>query len=50
VLKDPDIIARLALDGATPVGNTPQAFARDLREETQRWAKVIKAANIKVTQ
>ena len=50
VLKQPDIIARLALDGATPAGNTPRQFAEELREETQRWAKVIKAAGIKVTQ
>ena len=50
VLKDQDIITRLALDGATPVGNTPQAFGKSLREETERWAKVIKTANIKVVQ
>jgi tripartite-type tricarboxylate transporter receptor subunit TctC len=48
VLKQSDIIARLALDGATPAGDSPQAFAQSIREETQRWAKVIKAANIKV--
>ena len=48
VLSDPDIIARLALDGAIPVGNTPQAFARELREETDKWAQVIKAAGIKM--
>jgi tripartite-type tricarboxylate transporter receptor subunit TctC len=50
ILKHPDIIARLALDGATPSGITPQRFGEELREETQRWAKVIKAAGIKVTQ
>ena len=50
ILKQPDIIARLALDGATPSGITPQRFAEELREETQRWAKVIKAAGIKLTQ
>lgn len=50
VLKQPDIVARLAFDGATPNGITPQQFARELREETERWAKVIKAAGIKVAQ
>lgn len=50
VLKQPDIAARLALDGATPSGITPQQFGRDLREETERWAKVIKAAGIKLAQ
>ena len=48
VLKLPDIVTRLALDGATPAGITPQRFGEELREETARWAKVIKAAGIKV--
>jgi tripartite-type tricarboxylate transporter receptor subunit TctC len=48
VLAEPDIVARLALDAALPVGNTPQAFAQELREETAKWAKVIKEANIRM--
>jgi tripartite-type tricarboxylate transporter receptor subunit TctC len=48
VLADADIVARLAVDGASPLGNTPQAFARELREETDKWAQVIKAAGIKM--
>ncbi len=48
VLNQPDIIARLAQDGASPVGNTPQAFAQEIRSETAKWAKVIKDANIKM--
>ena len=47
VLKQPDIIARLAQDGASALGNTPQAFAQEIRNETAKWAKVIKDANIK---
>jgi tripartite-type tricarboxylate transporter receptor subunit TctC len=47
VLNQPDIIARLAQDGASVVGNTPSAFALELRNETAKWAKVIKDANIK---
>ena len=47
VLKQPDIIARLARDGGTPIGNTPQAFAQEIRSETAKWAKVIKDADIK---
>ena len=48
VLNQPDIIARLAQDGASPVGNTPQAFAQEIRNDTAKWAKVIKDANIKM--
>jgi len=48
VLNHPDILARLALDGATPVGNTPEAFAKENRDDIARFAKIIKAANIKM--
>ena len=48
VLNEPDIVARLALDGASPVGNTPQEFAREIRDDIEKWAKVIKDANIKL--
>lgn len=47
-LKDPEIIAAFARDGATPVGNTPQAFAQYIRDEIAASAKLIKAAKIKV--
>ena len=33
--------------GATPIGGTPEQFAEHLRKETEKWAKVIKAAGIK---
>lgn len=46
VLQLPDILSRLAADGALPVGNTPEVFAREIRDDIVRWAKVIKAANI----
>lgn len=48
VLKHPDILAQFALDGAYAIGNTPEAFAQEIREEIARWAKVIKDANIKL--
>jgi tripartite-type tricarboxylate transporter receptor subunit TctC len=47
VLNQPDIVARITQDGGTPVGNTPQKFAREIRDETAKWAKVIKDAGIK---
>lgn len=48
VLSHPDIIAQLAADGASPIGNTPQAFGKEIRDDIARWAKVIKAADIKL--
>ena len=47
VLNLPDIVSRITQDGGIPVGNTPQAFAQEIRSETAKWAKVIKDANIK---
>jgi tripartite-type tricarboxylate transporter receptor subunit TctC len=48
VLQQADIRAQLALDGASPVGNTPQAFAQEIRDDIARWARVIKDAGIKL--
>jgi tripartite-type tricarboxylate transporter receptor subunit TctC len=48
VLAQPDLIAHFAADGSYPIANTPQEFARELREEIARWAKVIRDANIKL--
>ena len=48
VLNQPDLQAQFALDGATPVGNTPQQFAQEMRDDIAKWAKVIKDANIKL--
>jgi tripartite-type tricarboxylate transporter receptor subunit TctC len=48
VLALPEVIAQLASDGASPVANTPQAFAKEIRDDIVKWAKVIKDANIKM--
>lgn len=48
VLSDPEILAGFARDGASAVGNTPQAFGQEIRDDIAKWAKVIKAANIKL--
>jgi tripartite-type tricarboxylate transporter receptor subunit TctC len=47
VLNQPDIVARITQDGGMPVGNTPQKFAQEIRDETAKWAKVIKDAGLK---
>ena len=47
VLKQPDIVARITQDGGMPVGNTPIRFAQEIRDETAKWAKVIKDAGLK---
>jgi tripartite-type tricarboxylate transporter receptor subunit TctC len=47
-LKSPEIAQRLPEFSAEAVGGTPQATAAYMREEIERWHKVIKAANVKV--
>ena len=42
----PDVKERLAAIGFTPVANTPDAFAAELKREVARWAKVIADAKI----
>jgi tripartite-type tricarboxylate transporter receptor subunit TctC len=48
VLKQPDLVSILALEGGSVVGNTPQAFGQEIRDDIAKWAKVIKDANIKM--
>ena len=42
VLLSDDFKVKLAQQGMVPVANTPAEFAAAIREESQRWAKVIK--------
>jgi tripartite-type tricarboxylate transporter receptor subunit TctC len=43
----PDTRKRLHEQGAEPVGNTPEEFDRQLREEIARWAEVVKVSGAK---
>jgi tripartite-type tricarboxylate transporter receptor subunit TctC len=38
---------KLAQDGAEPVGNSPEEFDRQLRDEVARWAEVVKVSGAK---
>ena len=44
----PDLRERLASLGAEPVGGTPADLANAMRADTQKWAKVVKEAGVKV--
>jgi len=39
--------ARLAAIGGEPLPGTPAEFGRLIAEETEKWAKVVRAAGIK---
>ena len=46
-LADPAMLARLAAIGGEPLPGTPAAFAALIAEETEKWAKVVRAAGLK---
>jgi tripartite-type tricarboxylate transporter receptor subunit TctC len=47
-LADPKIKARIAQLGGEPTPMTPAEFGKLLADETEKWAKLVKAANISV--
>ena len=46
-LTDAKIRTRLADMGGTPLTGTPADFGKLIADETEKWGKVIRAANIK---
>ena len=48
ILRDPEMIRRLQVEAADPVGSTPAAFTAFMVEEIARWTKVAREAKIKI--
>jgi tripartite-type tricarboxylate transporter receptor subunit TctC len=48
VLHSPFVKERYAVLGIEPVGNSPEAFGAQVREDLARWEKVVRAANVRV--
>jgi tripartite-type tricarboxylate transporter receptor subunit TctC len=47
LLAGRELQQRLASEGAVAVGNTPTEFAAYIRSETEKWTRVVKAAQIR---
>jgi tripartite-type tricarboxylate transporter receptor subunit TctC len=47
VLQIPIVRTRLTEEGGDVVGSTPEPFAAYTALETETWAKVVKAANVR---
>jgi len=45
-LESPEIRDRLTAIGADPVGSTSEEFAALLKAETEKWARVVRGANL----
>lgn len=46
-LQFPDVVSRLSMDGATPVGNSAAEFGTYIRTELVKWATVVKTSGAK---
>jgi tripartite-type tricarboxylate transporter receptor subunit TctC len=46
MLRVPDVREALLANGTDPVGSTPEEFARHLRNEIDKWAKVVQASGL----
>lgn len=46
-LADPKVLARIAALGGIPMAMTPPEFGKFIADETEKWAKVVKASGIK---
>jgi len=47
VLREPDVAAKLALQGTTAAGGTPEAFKALIATEIRNWKEVARKADIK---
>jgi tripartite-type tricarboxylate transporter receptor subunit TctC len=47
ILQTAEVRERFVADGGDAVGNTPEEFARYIRSEIDKWARVAKTAGIK---
>ena len=47
-IRSPDVAKRLDELSAEPVASTPDASARFMREEVERWGSLIKAAGVRL--
>ncbi|HEY4579628.1 MAG TPA: tripartite tricarboxylate transporter substrate binding protein [Candidatus Acidoferrales bacterium] len=43
-LRSPDVVQRLAADGSTPVGSSPEEFGAKIKSEIAKWRKLVKDA------
>ncbi|MDX3904486.1 MAG: tripartite tricarboxylate transporter substrate binding protein [Pigmentiphaga sp.] len=48
IVKSPDLTARMAQLGMEAVGSTPDQYAALIDAEIDKWARVVKAAGIKI--
>jgi len=48
-IRQPDVRERLISNGLDPVGDSTQEFTTFVGNELEKWARVVKQANIKIS-
>lgn len=48
LLRSPDVLERFKVQGIDVIGGTPAEFAAYLKQDVAKYAKLVKAANIKI--
>jgi tripartite-type tricarboxylate transporter receptor subunit TctC len=44
IVQSPEVAGRLQKEGSEPIGSTPDEFARYIKAEIAKWAKVVRAS------
>ena len=47
ILKQPEVVKQLFDLGAEPGGNTPEAYARQIAADVEKWKRVVAATGVK---
>ena len=47
ILKQPEVVKQLFELGAEPGGNTPEAYAKQIAADVEKWKKVVAATGVK---
>jgi len=50
IMKTPEFVEKIASQGGTIHGGTPEAFVSYIRSDSAKWDKLVKSANIKLEQ
>jgi len=48
VIARPDVIEKMAASGLEPEGSSPESFGEYVKTDIARWAKLIRAANVRL--
>ncbi len=48
VIQSPEFRKRMEEIGADPIGNTPDQMARQIAEETDKFARLVKEAKVAI--